>query len=119
MPSVARAATVSDVLNVATQRPTAHLRLTRRGRVVVLLVALALTLAAFTLIGGPAASTASAHHPVAATIIVQPGQTLWDVARAVAPHSDPRVVVAEITELNDLSDPGAIRPGQPIFVPAR
>lgn len=94
-----------------------RVRLTRRGRLTVLLIFLALALAAFTFVGGPAASTGTSHHSVAATVVVQPGQTLWDIAREVAPHADPRVVVAQITELNDLSDPGAIRAGQPIYVP--
>lgn len=32
--------------------------------------------------------------------IVQPGETLWDIARAIAPDADPRVVVAMLVERN-------------------
>ena len=32
--------------------------------------------------------------------VVQPGETLWDIAEAVAPDADPRVVVALLVEHN-------------------
>jgi len=32
--------------------------------------------------------------------VVQPGETLWDIARAIAPEADPRVVVAMLIERN-------------------
>lgn len=93
------------------------LRLTQRGRLVVLLTLVALALVVFTFVGSPAASTATSHHPTTATVVVQPGQTLWDIAAEAAPGADPRDVVTAILELNDLSDPGAVRPGQPLYVP--
>jgi LysM repeat protein len=92
--------------------------LTRRGRVVLVVVLLALALAAFTMVGDPAASTAAPHHANSPTVVVQPGQTLWDIAAEAAPASDPRDVVAEIVELNHLTSPGTIRAGQPLYVPA-
>jgi LysM repeat protein len=94
-------------------------RLTQRGRVVIVVALLALALAVLTLVGGPAASTAVPHHSTTATVVVQPGQTLWDIAAEKAPAADPREVVAAIVALNNLTDPGAIRVGQPLYVPAQ
>jgi LysM domain-containing protein len=101
------------------QKPAgSHVRLTRRGRVVVMLALLGLALAVVALVGSPAASTDTPHHATSPTVVVQPGQTLWDIAAEAAPASDPRDVVAEIVDLNNLADAGAIRAGQPLFVPA-
>ncbi|MBT2587541.1 LysM peptidoglycan-binding domain-containing protein [Arthrobacter sp. ISL-95] len=106
-----------------TQAP-ARLRLTRRGRIVffgipaMLLVAALLSLAGF--INSPAKaadSQAQLRPPVAVTVTVQPGQSLWGIAGAAAPERDPRDVIAEIIQLNDLRG-GRILPGQQLFVPA-
>ncbi|MFW0775572.1 LysM peptidoglycan-binding domain-containing protein [Paenarthrobacter nitroguajacolicus] len=106
-----------------TQAPV-RLRLTRRGRIVffgipaMLLVAALLSLAGF--INSPAKasdSLAQLQPPVAVTVTVQPGQSLWGIAGAAAPERDPRDVIAEIIQLNDLRG-GRIQPGQQLFVPA-
>ena len=49
------------------------------------------------------------------TVVIQPGQTLWQVARTVAHDADPRETMARIAELNGLSgaDAATLRPGQP------
>ncbi|MGH3495477.1 MAG: LysM peptidoglycan-binding domain-containing protein [Sciscionella sp.] len=93
------------------------LRLTHRGRVAVFIVVFAAALTALSLLGSPAASTGSAHQIHDRTVIVQSGQTLWQVAGEVAPGQDPRPIVDKIMELNSLSDPGAIRPGEPLYLP--
>jgi LysM domain len=93
------------------------LRLTRRGRLVVLFVAVVAAFVAFTLLGGPAASTDASHHSQAKTVVVRPRQTLWDIATRAAPGQDPRTMIAEIMDLNSLTDPGSIRVGQPLYVP--
>ncbi len=98
-------------------RASTGVRLTRRGRVVLLVGALSLALALFTFLGAPAASTDRDRHVPATTVVVQPGQTLWEIAQSVAPQEDPREVIAAIVELNALSDTGAIRAGQPLYVP--
>jgi len=116
-----RARRLAAASSPAEQRGAADsggLRLTARGRLVAVLALLALAFAVFTFVGSPAASTATSHHATSPTVVVQPGQTLWDIAAEAAPRSDPRDVIAEIIELNDLVDPGAIRAGQPLFVPA-
>jgi hypothetical protein len=108
------------------ERPAAlpPLRLTRRGRIVligiplVLLAALLLSLAGF--FNSPAKASDSAadlETTSAVTVTVQPGQSLWGIAATVAPERDARDVVADIVQLNNLSA-GAVFPGQQLFVPA-
>jgi LysM repeat protein len=49
-------------------------------------------------------------------ITVQPGDTLWGIAREIAPGEDPREVIAEIERLN--SSVGAvIQAGDELVVP--
>ncbi|MFE4195501.1 LysM peptidoglycan-binding domain-containing protein [Paenarthrobacter sp. NPDC056912] len=102
----------------------APLRLTRRGRIVffgipaMLLVAALLTFAGFVTSPAKASDTqAQLRPPVAVTVTVQAGQSLWGIAGAAAPERDPRDVIAEIIQLNDLRG-GRIQPGQQLFVPA-
>ncbi len=99
------------------QRHRAGVRLTRRGRLVVLLAVLAAVLVVFAMRSAPAASTEVVHHPHLTTVVVSPGQTVWDIARRASPGSDPRTVVAQIEQLNALPDAGSIEVGQPLFVP--
>ncbi len=101
----------------ASPRPAAQLRLTRRGRLVVVLTVLVAALGFFAMRGAPAASTDVVHHQRTTTVIVSPGETVWDIARRVAPRADTRGTVAEIEQLNSLSDVGVIQVGQPLLVP--
>jgi hypothetical protein len=94
-----------------------YVRLTTRGRVVLLLAALALAFGGFTVLSDPAESTKAAHHVAAEQIVVEPGQTLWDIAQKIAPGEDTRVVIAEIVDLNSLGSEGDLRAGQPLYVP--
>jgi hypothetical protein len=100
-----------------TDGPRSHLRLTRRGRLVVFFGGMALAFAAFTLVSDPAVSTAERQQVRTETVVVTSGVTLWDIAEQVAPGADPRALIDEIVEINGLSDAGAIRVGQPIVVP--
>lgn len=96
--------------------PTSTVRLTRRGRVVAVVVLVGLLLAAFTL-GRGSESQASSETPRAyATTTVHQGETLWAVAHRVAPGSDPRAVVQQIRELNHLSS-AAVQAGQQLLLP--
>ena len=102
----------------ASAAPAVHL--TRRGRVLAVLVFAAVLLGAFSLgrtaseAAGPATSAAPAVEVEHTT--VQPGDSLWSVARRVAPDNDPREVVEQIRRLNDLS--GAdIQVGQQLLLP--
>lgn len=109
--------------HLAHQHPSG-LRLTRRGRAALLLALVTLLLAAFSLgrAGTEAAPRAGtdgtavlAQTPHAQTV-VQPGETLWAVAKRVAPGHDPRAVVHRIQRLNDL-DGGLVRAGQLLLLP--
>lgn len=97
-------------------RPRASLRLTRRGRFVVLLLATAIcVLASLVVTSSGAASDVTQHAPVE-YVTVLPGDTLWNIANDVAPSADPRDTVAEIIELNAL--PGStVQAGQRLAVP--
>jgi Tfp pilus assembly protein FimV len=46
--------------------------------------------------------------------VVQPGDTLWSIARRVAPGRDPRPVVDGMVETNDLH--GGLQAGQELVV---
>ncbi len=93
-------------------------RLTRRGRLVLVATVLLLVFAAVAVLSAPAVSTSDAHHATSHSVVVASGETLWDIAQRIAPGQDPRDVIAEIVDLNALSDAGAIRVGQKLFVPA-
>lgn len=96
---------------------SAPVRLTRRGRIVLtMLMMVGLVVAGFTL--GRGSSQAAVHgHQARHTVTVQAGDTLWSLAARVAPHSDPRDVVDEISSLNDLSS-ASIEPGEQLVVPS-
>jgi hypothetical protein len=105
--------------------PLPPLRLTRRGKIVlvgiplVLLAALLLSLAGF--FNSPAKASDSAADlsiTPTVTVTVQPGQSLWAIAGTVDPERDARDVVADIVQLNNLSA-GAVQPGQQLYVPTR
>ena len=91
-------------------------RLTRRGRIVIVLtLMLILLVAAFTL-GRGSSQAAGRHHAVRHTVTVEAGETLWSVAARIAPHADPRLVVADISALNHLTS-AVVEPGQQLVVP--
>lgn len=96
-------------------RSTGVTRLTRRGRAVLLLVLVVLTMAAFSLGRASSSSASSASPPAARVIVVAPGETLWAIAKRVAPDVDPRVTVGRIRELNDLD--GKLQAGQRLVLP--
>jgi LysM repeat protein len=88
--------------------------MTRRGRLVVLAVALLVVL----LPGAwRAMATAQVEGPATLAVEVQPGDTLWGIAVAMDPGADPRALIAEIRELNGLTQSGLV-PGQVLVVPA-
>lgn len=99
--------------------PGAGLRLTRRGRLVVVVLAAGLLLMAFSLgrVDSQAAVPSErAPEPVLTQTVVVPGDTLWSIAEELAPDHDPREVVAAIREVNDLS--GGLVAGQQLLLPA-
>ena len=49
-------------------------------------------------------------------VTVEAGDSLWTLAQRVAPEHDPRDVVAQIRDLNDLPGAGLV-PGQQLVLP--
>jgi hypothetical protein len=70
-------------------------------------------------LGAPAAArvvTGGPAQPLTRNYLVRPGDTLWDIAVATDPGSDPRSVVDHIVIGNGLEG-GHIVPGQTLVVP--
>jgi hypothetical protein len=92
------------------------LHLTRRGRFVVVLLALLIVVA-----GALVATRAAAEGPSSGTqverYVVSPGDTLWQIASGVArPGEDLRNVVQRIELLNNMTSASVIA-GQEILLP--
>ncbi|MGV2901706.1 LysM peptidoglycan-binding domain-containing protein [Microbacterium sp. AGC62] len=106
----------------ASTRPTTRLRLTTRGRAVLLgfaSVPLAIGIAFAALSGGSAiASGADTAAVSVETVTVMPGDTLWSIATGVAPGADPRDVIGEISRMNLLRG-GELQIGQTLAIPAQ
>ena len=97
-----------------------RLRLTRRGRIVLAVLAVLVVCGLF-VAGASAAQAsgpASAHGgPGAAErVVVQPGDTLWSIAQSAAPNADARTLVQEILQANRLTTAN-ITAGQRLWVP--
>lgn len=93
-----------------------RLHLTRRGRAV--LVLLALLVVAAGVMGGRAVADAPQRATEVTTHAVQAGETLWEIATDVAaPGEDVRDVVLRLQELNALAD-GSLQAGQVLLLPA-
>ena len=94
----------------------AGLRLTRRGRLVLVLTAM--LLAAPMATWGATAVASSPGVPTEVTVhAVEPGETLWGFARQVAePGEDVRHAVARLQELNQMSS-GSLRVGELVLLP--
>lgn len=99
-----------------------RLRLTRRGRIVFSILitsALLVILALVAMFSSPqAVATSELSKADFGYVIVQPGESLWQVASVIDPSVDPRDLVAEIVQLNQL-DASSVQAGQPIAVPLR
>lgn len=100
-----------------------RLRLTHRGRMV--FGALATVLVAGLLAGVAALSApqalASDSHAGGQQFhyaVMQPGESLWSLATELDSAADPRDLVAEIVQLNQLSG-SDVQAGQPLAVPLR
>jgi hypothetical protein len=109
---------VQSVGTVNSVRPAnSGMKLTVRGRRVVALLALLPIFVAFLLIGTRAAQ-ADATGPTTAVVKVEAGQSLWDVAVAIAPNEDPRSTIWTIKALNGL-ETSEVQAGQALIVPAK
>jgi hypothetical protein len=115
-PASVRAYTPAEGRTLADRLGLAGLRLTRRGRVV--LVLLAMLLLAPMVTWGATAVASSPGEPVEVRVhAVQPGETLWGFAQEVArPGEDVRHAVGRLQELNEMST-GSVRVGELLLLP--
>lgn len=98
-------------------RATGSLRLTRRGRLVLLVAFVAVLFAAITVFGGHSAATGEKGVPVETRmVVVSEGDTLWGIAGQIAEPGQTREMVHQIQELNALSG-AALVEGQRLAVP--
>jgi len=97
-----------------------RLRLTRRGRIVLAVLAVIAVCGLFVAGGSAAqASGRTAAHggpSTAEQVVVQPGDTLWSIAQGADPNADARTVVQEILQANRLTT-ASITAGQRLWVP--
>lgn len=95
----------------------AEVRLTRRGRVTLMVLFVAGAFALLTMLGGHSAATGEAGRPVQTrTVVVGEGDTLWDIASDIAEPGKTREMIHYIEELNALPGPSLML-GQKLAVP--
>jgi LysM repeat protein len=99
--------------------PRSTVRLTRRGRLVIIAAALLVAFAIGVFV--TAAGSVATQHPGTPepTSIVQvgSGDTLWDIAAGLADDGEVRAMMEKIEELNAL-DSTVLQAGQRLVVPA-
>lgn len=101
------------------QRPVTpkHVRLTRRGRIALVLTFLTVALALMVPFGGWATATLTGGSPEPVRIVeVQPGDTLYGIAGDLAKPGRVREMIHRIQQLNSLPG-GQITEGQKLAVP--
>jgi LysM repeat protein len=67
-------------------------------------------------VSADAGTAGAASGPATGIVVVQAGESLWQIAQEIAPQSDPRATITAIRELNGLGEQ-AVVPGQSIIVP--
>jgi nucleoid-associated protein YgaU len=97
------------------------LRLTRRGRIVVAVMAAFLVAGLSLAVAGAAQATghftsSRSGSPNLTRVVVRPGQTLWSVAQTADPNADPRQIIQQIAQLNALTSE-TLAVGQRLWVP--
>ena len=98
------------------RRPGPPLRLTRRGRSVVLILLALIATAASAVLFTTASRASDDPSTPAPTVTVESGDTLWEIATAVLPQKDGREAVAELRQINHL-DGYDLQPGQVLTLP--
>jgi hypothetical protein len=92
---------------------------TYRRRRLKVLAGLVLLVFALTVFIGRVGAEAELADPVAGHVVVEPGNTLWDVAVDTAPEGvDPRRQLAELRELNGF-DGAHLEAWTVVLIPAR
>jgi Tfp pilus assembly protein FimV len=104
---------------VQVTRPRPTVRLTRRGRLVVVVAALlvAFAVGVFVTAAGSVATQRPGTPEPTKIVQVSSGDTLWDIASPLADDGDVRAVMEQIKQLNAL-DSADLQAGQRLVVPA-
>jgi hypothetical protein len=119
-PPAAGRASLPTRARVSARQPASPLRLTRRGRLLLTLLCLALAVTAVVLLNPPATASSTLEPkagPVAERVTVRPGETLWAIAERARPGADPRATIARIKDMNGLTS-SALPAGSVLLVPA-
>lgn len=99
-------------------RPSGAVRLTRRGRLAILVMGLGLILAVGVLLAAGSVATEKPGTPEPTRVImVGSGDTLWDIAAGLADDGEVRAMINEIERLNAL-ETQMVSTGQQLRVPA-
>lgn len=99
-------------------RPNAPtLRLTARGKVVVLAAALIVVSLLTVWFGSAVVATSEAGVAEYSTVEVMPGDTLWSIAAEANPGGDIRSTIDDITKLNSLENGSHLAIGAELAVP--
>jgi hypothetical protein len=115
-PAAVRAYAPAEGRTLADRLGLAGLRLTRRGRVVLVLFAM-LLLAPMVTWGATAVASSPGEPTEVRVHAVQPGETLWGFAQEVTrPGEDVRHAVSRLQELNEMST-GTLRVGELLLLP--
>jgi hypothetical protein len=99
----------------AGSRP-APLRLTQRGRVVVLMFFVLMASLASAVLFATASRASDPPTGPAPTVVVEEYDTMWAIAQRAEPDHDPYAVMAEIRRLNGL-DSYVVHAGQILTLP--
>jgi hypothetical protein len=101
---------------VTTEMRRPPLRLTRRGRAVLLGFFILMSCLASAVLLTTASRAEDTPAGPAPTVVVQPHDTLWSIATRTAPGRDPYAAIAELKRINDL-DGFVVHPGQTLELP--
>ena len=110
----------SEAARSATPR-RARLRMTQRGRAVLIAaVATPLVIGAmmFAVNGGQATASREGSDVAFSYVTVASGESLWQLAGELAPTADPREVIDQIVQLNQLASSDVFA-GQELAIPAQ
>jgi hypothetical protein len=110
--------TIDQILDRPTRpAPRGGVRLTRRGRLVVLVIAVLAILAVGLVVASGSVATGEPGAPEPTRVVmVGSGDTLWGIAADLADDGDVRSMIDRIETLNAL-DSGMVVAGQRLLVP--
>ena len=109
---------LSSVPMTVTDRPTAQVRLTRRGKLLILAATVVMIAALAVMFGPSTVATDQSGTPLqTSSVTVMPGHTLWQIAADANPNGDIRRTVDDIVRLNSLPNASALQMGTTVAVP--